>query len=161
MRQRVGTVDCRQQRALRVFFSCLALLTVESAAKNGQNSLGKNLGNEGITFEYLEKSPKKIKQKNSVCLCWMGYCTPCTRQRYPTTARRGHFELLGVPPGPNRTSLDNLATPGSPRVSMLTSGLVRTPVQRDTKHSRTPALKPSSNSSLPVAWITGPATDPS
>ena len=91
----------------------------------------------------------------------MGYCTPCTRQRYPTTARRGHFELLGVPPGPNRTSLDNLATPGSPRVSMLTSGLVRTPVQRDTKHSRTPALKPSSNSSLPVAWITGPATDSS
>ena len=102
-----------------------------------------------------------MQNRNLVRLYWSGYYTPCTRQRYPTTARRGHFELLGVPPGPNRTSLDNLATPGSPRVSMLTSGLVRTPVQRDTKHSRTPALKPSSNSSLPVAWITGPATDPS
>ena len=69
-----------------------------------------------------------------------------------------HFELLDVSPG---TSSDNLVTPGSPRVSMLTPSLVRTLVQRDTQCSRTPVLKPSSNSSLPFAWITGPATDPS
>ena len=102
-----------------------------------------------------------MQNRNLVCLYWSGYYTPCTRQRYPTTARRGHFELLGVPPGPNRTSLDNLATPGSPRVSMLTSGLVRTLVQRDTQCSRTPVLKPSSKSGLPFAWITVPATDTS
>ena len=96
-----------------------------------------------------------------VCLYQSGYCTIRTHRRYPTTARREHFELLDVSPGPNRTSSDNLATPGSPRVSMLTPSLVRTLVQRDTQCSRTPVLKPSSNSSLPFAWITGPATDPS
>ena len=96
-----------------------------------------------------------------VCLYQSGYCTIRTHRRNPTTARREHFELLDVSPGPNRTSSDNLATPGSPRVSMLTPSLVRTLVQRDTQCSRTPVLKPSSNSSLPVAWITGPATDPS
>ena len=96
-----------------------------------------------------------------VCLYRSGYYTIRTHRRYPTTARREHFELLDVSPGPNRTSSDNLATPGSPRVSMLTPSLVRTLVQRDTQCSRTPVLKPSSNSSLPFAWITGPATDPS
>ena len=44
---------------------------------------------------------------------------------------------------------------------MLTPGLVRTLIQRVTKHSRTPILKSSTISDLPVAWITGPATDPS
>ena len=96
-----------------------------------------------------------------VCLYRSGCCNTCTHRRNPTTARREHFELLDVSPGPNRTSSDNLATPGSPRVSMLTPSLVRTLVQRDTQCSRTPVLKPSSNSSLPFAWITGPATDPS
>ena len=96
-----------------------------------------------------------------VCLYRSGCYTIRTHRRNPTTARREHFELLDVSPGPNRTSSDNLATPGSPRVSMLTPSLVRTLVQRDTQCSRTPVLKPSSNSSLPFAWITGPATDPS
>ena len=96
-----------------------------------------------------------------VCLYQSGYCTIRTHRRYPTTARREHFELLDVSPGPNRTSLDNLATPGSPRVSMLTPSLVRTLVQRDTQCSRTPVLKPSSKSDLPFAWITAPATDAS
>ena len=96
-----------------------------------------------------------------VCLYQSGCYTLRTHRRNPTTARREHFELLDVSPGPNRTSSDNLATPGSPRVSMLTPSLVRTLVQRDTQCSRTPVLKPSSNSSLPFAWITGPATDPS
>ena len=103
----------------------------------------------------------KFKKRNLVCLYWSGYYTICTHQRNPTTAWRGHFELLGFPPGPNRTSLDNLATPGSPKVSMLTPSLVRTLVQHVTQCSRTPVLKPSSNSGLPIAWITEPATDPS
>ena len=108
-------------------------------------------------------SPKKFikHKKNLVCLYRSGCYTIRTHRRNPTTARREHFELLDVSPGPNRTSSDNLATPGSPRVSMLTPSLVRTLVQRDTQCSRTPVLKPSSNSSLPFAWITGPATDPS
>jgi hypothetical protein len=50
-------------------------------------------------------------------------------KRIGRAARREHFELLDVSPGPNRTSSDNLATPGSP---MLTPSLVRTMVQRDT-----------------------------
>ena len=49
-----------------------------------------------------------------VCLYRSGYYTIRTHRRYPTTARREHFELLDVSPGPNRTSSDNLATPGSP-----------------------------------------------
>ncbi|CAB4065481.1 unnamed protein product [Lepeophtheirus salmonis] len=57
-------------------------------------------------------------------------------------------------------SLDNLDASDSSKVPMLTPSLVRTPVQRVALHSRTPNLKPSTNSSLPVAWITGPATDP-
>ena len=101
------------------------------------------------------------KKRNLVCLYWSGYNTICTLPRNPTSAGRGHFELLGCPPGPNRTSLDNLATPGSPKVSMLTPSLVRTLVQHVTQCSRTPVLKPSSNSGLPIAWITEPATDPS
>ena len=96
-----------------------------------------------------------------VCLYRSGYYTIRTHRRNPTTARREHFELLDVSPGPNRTSSDNLATPGSPRVSMLTPSLVRTLVQRDTQCSRTPVLKPSSKSDLPCAWITAPATDAS
>ena len=104
---------------------------------------------------------KNWSKRNLVCLYWSGYCTTCTHRCYPTTAGRGHFELLGFPPGPNRTSLDNLATSGSPKVSMLTPSLVRTLVQRVTRCNRTPVLKPSSNSSLPNAWITEPATDPS
>ena len=104
---------------------------------------------------------KNWSKRNLVCLYWSGYCTTCTHRCYPTTAGRGHFELLGFPPGPNRTSLDNLATSGSPKVSMLTPSLVRTLVQRVTQCNRTPVLKPSSNSSLPNAWITEPATDPS
>ena len=114
-------------------------------------------------FKYkkrLYSHVKKILQKNLVCLCWSGYYTPHTLQREPTTARRGHFELLGFPPGPNRVSLVNLAPPGSPRGAILTPGLVRTPVQRETRCSRTPVLKPSSNSDLPVAEITGHATAP-
>jgi hypothetical protein len=38
---------------------------------------------------------------------------------------------------------------------------VRTLVHCVVKYSRPPDLKSSSNVSLPFAWITGPATDPS
>ncbi len=100
-------------------------------------------------------------KKSHVCLCWSGCCTLPTRRRDPTTACRGRFELLGFPPGPVRTSLVNLVFQTSVRPTILTPGLARTPVQHVTGRSRTPVLKPSSDSSLPVAWITGPATDPS
>ena len=79
----------------------------------------------------------------------------------PLLLDAGTLNCWVFPPGPNRTSLDNLATPGSPKVSMLTPSLVRTLVQHVTQCSRTPVLKPSSNSGLPIAWITEPATDPS
>ena len=104
---------------------------------------------------------EKEKDWILVCLYWSGYYTLHTHLRNPTTAQRGHFELLDVSSGPFRTSLDNLGTLGSPRVSMLTQSLVRTLVQRVTQCSRTPVLKPSSKSGLPFAWITVPATDTS
>ena len=55
----------------------------------------------------------------------------------------------------------HLAIPGFPRVTILSAGPVRTLVHCVVKHSRAPDLKSSSNVSLPFAWITGPATDPS
>ena len=99
------------------------------------------------------------RRKNLVCLCWLGYEPLLTHRRDPTTARRGYFELLGFPPGPNRTSLVNLASPHSCRESILTPGLVRTLVQHDTMTRSDPNLKPSTDISLPDAWITRPATD--
>ena len=84
-----------------------------------------------------------------------------TRLRHPTTARRGRFDLPPDGSGPNLISLDNLDMSDSSIMPMLTPSLVRTLIQRATVHSRTPVLNPSSNSDLPVAWITGPATDPS
>ena len=101
------------------------------------------------------------KKKVQVCLCWTGCYTLCTHRRDLTTAHRGHFELLDFSPGPIRIASDNLVLPGSPRGAILTPGLVRTPVQHDTACSRTPDLKPSTEPSLPVTWITGPVTDPS
>ena len=47
-----------------------------------------------------------MQNRNSVCLYWSGYYTKRTHRRDPTTARRGHFELLGCPPGPIRASLE-------------------------------------------------------
>ena len=104
--------------------------------------------------------------QNSKKGIWSAYIGQATTPYALTSAiplllDAGTLNCWVFPPGPNRTSLDNLATPGSPKVSMLTPSLVRTPIQRVTMHSRTPVLKPSSNCSLPVAWITGPATDPS
>ena len=47
------------------------------------------------------------------------------------------------------------------RALTLTKGLVRTPQGHQQSSWRTPVLKPSSNSGLPYAWITAPATDAS
>ena len=114
-----------------------------------------------IVFNWKNKHSLFWQNRTLVRLYRSGNYIPCTRQRNPTTARRWRFELLDVSPGPYRTYLDNLATLGSPRVSMLTPSLVRTPVQRVTKCTWTPVLKPSSKSDLPCAWITAPATDAS
>ena len=47
------------------------------------------------------------------------------------------------------------------RALTLTKGLVRTLQGHQQSSWRTPVLKPSSNSGLPYAWITAPATDAS
>ena len=91
----------------------------------------------------------------------MGLYLMHTHQRFPTTARREYFWLLGYPSGPFRTSLVNLATSGSPKASILTPSLVRTPDRRATSGRGAPALKPSSSSGLALASMTGPATEPS
>ena len=66
------------------------------------------------------------RKKHLVCLYRPGSWTRRTHRRDPATARRGHFELLDFSPGPFRVSSDNLATPGSPRESILTPSLART-----------------------------------
>ena len=43
----------------------------------------------------------------------------------------------------------------------FTKGYVQTPQGHQQSSWRTPVLKPSSNSGLPIAWITAPATDAS
>ncbi|KAK3784193.1 hypothetical protein RRG08_001501 [Elysia crispata] len=90
----------------------------------------------------------------------MGYQRTSTHGCCPTTAQHGDFCLLGFPPGPIRPSLDNLATPGSPRVTILMPSLVRTPARRGPYESRTPNLKPSTSSNLQVAGLQEHATTP-
>ena len=63
-----------------------------------------------------------------------------------------------------QTKLPSLNTQpplGSPRLTILSASPVRTLIHCVVKYSRPPDLKSSSNVSLPFAWITGPATDPS
>ncbi|KAK4325047.1 hypothetical protein Pmani_004357 [Petrolisthes manimaculis] len=48
-----------------------------------------------------------------------GYNGPPTHGRDPTTARHGCFWLLGFPPGPVHTSLDNLDASDYSRVAIL------------------------------------------
>ena len=52
----------------------------------------------------------------------------------------------------------HLATPRFPKCDHTVSKLN---ANSEVKYSRPPDLKSSSNVSLPFAWITGPATDPS
>ena len=64
------------------------------------------------------------------------------------------FEF-GLPPG----SLKLAFTPQPIRALAMTMGLVQTPKKPQQSSRRTRALKPSSNSRLPIAWIKAPATD--
>ena len=95
-----------------------------------------------------------------VCLCWMGYPAAATHRRRPATAPRVRFELLGRPPGPVRASLDHLDTPDSSDVPIWTQGLARTPVQHEPPRGSDPALKPSTEASLPEAGLQGAPPTP-
>ena len=58
-------------------------------------------------------------------------------------------------------SLDPPSHPRVPSVTILSASSVQTLVHCVVKYSRPPDLMSSYNVSLPFAWITGPATDPS
>ena len=62
----------------------------------------------------------------------------------------------GIYPAGKFDISQHLATPGFPQ-----SDLMQMLVHHVVKHSRPPDLKSSSNVSLPFAWITGSAKDPS
>ncbi|GFN90953.1 proteasome endopeptidase complex [Plakobranchus ocellatus] len=102
-----------------------------------------------------------LSDKSWVRLYRTGYQRTPIHGCDPTTAQHGDFCLLGFPPGPVRPSLDNLETPSSHGVTILMPSLVRTPDRHGTPESRTPALKPSTNSSLQVARLQEHATTPS
>ena len=104
----------------------------------------------------VERGRKKLQ----VWLYRLGCWKAPTHGRDPTTARHECFWLLGFPPGPIRSSLGNLDTADSSTVSMLMPGLVRTPVQRRRRSSRTPSLKSSTTTSLPEAGLQKRATLP-
>ena len=55
----------------------------------------------------------------------------------------------------------HLVTPRFPWWTIQSASSVQMLAFIEMKHSRPPDLKSSSNVSLPLAWITGPATDPS
>ena len=77
----------------------------------------------------------------------------------PTTAGRGHFQLHQVTPA-NRWDFPTPRTqPHMCYSTGVTNELVRTLGLSDKTPPGLPGLKPSSNSVLPVAWITRPATD--
>ncbi len=78
----------------------------------------------------------------------------------PTTDRHGGFDLLRLRPGPVHPSLDDLVVPSSPRSTISIPNLVRTPDRHSPLQPRSPELKRSASLSLPVAWITGAATEP-
>ncbi|KAL1424699.1 hypothetical protein MTO96_019846 [Rhipicephalus appendiculatus] len=78
----------------------------------------------------------------------------------PATAERGNFCLLRFRPRPVRSSLGDLATPGSPGVAMSTPSLARTPAQHESTRGKAPRLKPSSSASLQAAGLQGHATTP-
>ena len=84
---------------------------------------------------------------------------PCSRARSHYCADVRAFGF-GFPPSPIRSSLDNLGTEDSSKVTMSTPGLVRTPAQHRAPSNRTPHLKPATTSSLPVAGLQELATFP-
>ena len=114
-----------------------------------------------LYYELTTKAKKEnSRKKMEVWLYWLGCWKALTHWRDPTTARHGNFWLLGYPPGPFRSSLFNLDLPDSSRRPMSMPGLVRTPVRRKRRSSRTPSLKPATPPSLPVAGLQVLATYP-
>ena len=78
----------------------------------------------------------------------------------PLLLRRASFWLLSFPPGPVRSSLDDLDAKDSSSAPMSTPGLVRTPAQHRRRSSSAPNLKPSTTTGLPVAGLQEHATLP-
>jgi hypothetical protein len=78
----------------------------------------------------------------------------------PLLLRRASFWLLSFPPGPIRSSLDDLDAVDSSSAPMSTPGLVRTPAQHRRRSSSAPNLKPSTTTGLPVAGLQERATLP-
>ena len=68
--------------------------------------------------------------------------------------------MLAVAPGPMHPALGNLDPTDSSAGSMLMPALVRTPDRHEPQPSRTPILKPSTNSGLQVAGLQGCANSP-
>ena len=99
-------------------------------------------------------------KKSRVQLSWTGCSQASIHRRDPTTDRHGDFCLLRFRPGPVRPSLDNLVTLSSLDVPILIPILVRTPARHRSLESSTPALTPSTNSSLQVAGLQEHATTP-
>ncbi|KAL1265566.1 hypothetical protein QQF64_003593 [Cirrhinus molitorella] len=76
-------------------------------------------------------------------------CTAASiHRRDPTTDRYGGFDLLRLRPGPVHPSLDDLVAPSSPRSTISTPNLVRTPERHSPLQPRTPELKRSASLSL-------------
>ena len=102
----------------------------------------------------------KVLEKNWVWLYWTGCLELPIHGRYPTTAGCEDFCLLRFRPGPIRPSLDNLVKPTSVGFAILTPSLVRTPDRHRATTNSYPILKPFTNSSFPVTWITGVRHNP-
>ena len=77
----------------------------------------------------------------------------------PTTAGCGHFQMHQKPPASRLDFPTPHPWPHKFHSTGVTNELVRTLGLSDKTPPWLPGLKPSSNSVLPVAWITRPATD--
>ena len=115
-----------------------------------------------LKIEILQKCFSFEKKKKSRVRLYRTGCqrTPIHRCG-PTTARHGNFCLLDFSPGPFRPSLHNLDILDSSKMPILMPSLVRTPDRHGAHESRTPDLKPFSDSSFQVAGLQEHATTPS
>ena len=89
----------------------------------------------------------------------MGCFTLPNHWRYPATARCGDFCLLRFRPGPVHPSLDDLVNPGSPRSTISTSCLARTPDHHRKTRTELPTSTTASTSK--AAGLQDRATGPS
>ena len=106
------------------------------------------------------KKKKEKKKKSRVRLSRPGCEPPPIHGCDPTTVRRGSFCLLRFRPGPVRSSLTNLVTQDSSRVTILTPDLARTPDRHRTTAPRNPDLKPFNDPNLQAAGLQACATTP-